>query len=127
MKIRKFTELNEGLRVNTKTLILNGEYDIDVVINELQKLYDYDNEIPLVTQTGNGFQPSLFSVNLESELFYLMRDLKEWKKEGWGGVKGFGTEWIPISESDGEPKTITTSKLDGSRIINRKNELGSEN
>lgn len=93
MKINRFNDmkLNEGLRVNPKILLLEGEYDLQEVINELQSLYDEDKGITI--------PGTIFSLDIEGELFYVMRDLRQWKKEGWNGIKGYGNEWIPISES----------------------------
>jgi len=91
MKIKKVGELNEGLRVNPKIIMLRGEYDLDEVLNELQSLYDEENEI--------GIPGTLFTLDIESELFFLMRDLRNWRKDGWKGIRGYGLEWIPLSES----------------------------
>lgn len=89
MKLKKFGEmkLNEGLRVNPKTLMLEGEYSLDEIINELQSLYDEDDGIKL-----GG---TVFTLDIESEVFYMMRELREWKKAGWNSIEGFGSEWIP--------------------------------
>jgi len=80
-------KLNEGLRVNPKILLLTGEYDLQEVINELQSLYDEDEGIKI--------PGTIFSLNIDSEVFYIMRDLREWKKQGWNKIEGFGIEWIP--------------------------------
>ncbi|NPV12985.1 MAG: hypothetical protein HPY57_14560 [Ignavibacteria bacterium] len=96
MKIQKFNEikLNEGLKVNPSTLMLYGEYDLNEVLNELQSLYDEDDiKIP----------GTIFSLNIELELFHILKELTNWKKEGWNGIKGYGSEWIPLYTS---PKKI---------------------
>ena len=39
MKIKKFNQINEGMRVNPKFLSLNGEYDIFEVMTALSRMW----------------------------------------------------------------------------------------
>lgn len=89
MKIKKFNQLNEGLRINSKILMLYGEYDLNEVLEQLKILYNEENiKIP------NTF----FSINIDSEIYYTIRELKDWKLDGWKKIKGYGSEWIPLKK-----------------------------
>lgn len=89
MKIKKINDiiLNETLSINPKLLKLYGQYYIENVLNELDSMY-YDDKLKI--------QGTIFYINIESELFYIIRDLKNWRKEGWTRIQCDGNNWYPI-------------------------------
>lgn len=88
MKIKRFNEMNEGMRINTKILTLYDSVPIDKAIKELVKLQ---------TNPRNIF--GLYGIDIDillDDVIDNINTLKSWEKSGATKVEGNGTEWIPI-------------------------------
>jgi hypothetical protein len=93
MKIKKWNELNEGMRINPKIFKLVGEYTIDEVIDSLQRIYDKGDVYAIIDIFSIDFKiddPVIIEMN------HILEELKNWKQNGASTVKGEGSEWYPL-------------------------------
>lgn len=89
MKIKKFNQMNEGMKVNPEFLSLVGEYDIEEVIGALSRIWK-----------ESEFQVGIFIMEVSKEqsieMDNILSRLMEWKDNGATKVKGERTEWYPL-------------------------------
>lgn len=91
MKIKKFNELNEGLRVNSNILELYGDYNIDEVIEKLNSILNGNTYISIFQINSPFLEKSVFD-----EINTLLINIENWKNEGATFVNGNGLEWFPV-------------------------------
>jgi len=91
MKIKKFNEINEGMKVNPNILELYGEYNIDEVIEKLNSILNGNTYISIFQINSSFLEKSVFD-----EINTLLINIENWKNEGANFVDGGGLEWIPL-------------------------------
>ena len=88
MRLKRFNQINEGLRINNKILNRNEygrEFPIDEIIRDLSNL---ENLLSLYVDDD--------LIELKSELEDAILELNRWKNDGWTHMKFYEYEWIPL-------------------------------
>lgn len=100
MKLKRYNnyeKINEGARVNTKILELNGIRNIDDVIKSLEDILE---EIIIPDNEKGMARLGIFKIRVDRNLRYeveqLLIDIEGWRDNNVTQVQGFGTEWIPL-------------------------------
>lgn len=91
MKIRKFSQLHEGARINTSVLELHGTHDINNVIESIYNILSSDAKLEMFHVKNSFLAPPVFE-----EIKRIGLNLENMRNDGVISIKGNGDEWIPI-------------------------------